>query len=166
MADRPNGGLSGKARRVHFRARCARKTADEWIEEYVCGPVVDVPAARAIPVRHRSARLAALTALKREPTIPRNAQLRLPFDTSPNDAKVKPMGAVLTTPDVAWKPTRRGPDDDPVKKPLEARAGEPTPDVTSSGEGQEFTMPRFLLGCLMGGAAAAAILLTFRMITG
>jgi hypothetical protein len=104
--------------------------------------------------------------------------LELPFDDRAVEA-VKPerFDDVLALPDVAWKPHADGwkAKDESVAalSGLDKEAGATNSaslenqfmdQEASTSEGEEFTLHRFLFGCLMGGAAAAAILLAFRIV--
>jgi hypothetical protein len=178
----PNGrcrGLAGKERVAFKRARLARRAADEWIDEYGDSSAMTEMPDRFIPVRHRNPIMATLAVPQVEARVHTGGQqLQLPFDDRAVGAeKPKTFDEVLALPDMAWKPhaggrtekgeavewlNRRGAE---VGTIIDASAEKGSVERgASTSEGEEFTLHRFLAGCLMGGAAAAAILLAFRIV--
>lgn len=178
----PNGryrGLAGKERVAFKRARFARRAADEWIDEYGDSATMTEVPDRFIPVRHGNPFMATLTVPQSEALIDATCeQLELPFDDRAVEAeKPETFDEVLALPDVAWKPHADGwkaKDESVASLNREDKEAGATNDTSienrsmerkaSTSNGEEFTLHRFLVGCLMGGAAAAAILLAFRIV--
>lgn len=178
----PNGrysGLAGKERVAFKRARFARRAADEWIDEYGDGATTTEVPDRFIPVRHRNPIMATLTVPQGKELVEATCeQLELPFDDRAVEAeKPETFDDVLALPDVAWKPHaggRKAKDESVAalnREDKEAGAtnfagveNQSMEREASTSEREEFTLHRFLVGCLMGGAAAAAILLAFRIV--
>ncbi|UCF33762.1 MAG: hypothetical protein JSV78_00325 [Phycisphaerales bacterium] len=178
----PNGryrGLAGKERVAFKRARFARRAADEWIDEYGDSATMTEVSDRFIPVRHRNPFMATLTVPQGKELVETTCeQLELPFDDRAVEAeKPETFDDVLALPDVAWKPHADGwkakDESVAVLSGEDKEAGvtnsasienQSVEQGASASEGEEFTLHRFLFGCLMGGAAAAAILLAFRIV--
>jgi hypothetical protein len=134
---------------------------------------------RFIPVRHRNPFMATLTVPQGKELVEAACeQLELPFAGRTVEAeKAETFDEVLALPDVAWKPHADGwkaKDESVVSLNREDEETGATNDAStekqsiereaSTSDGEEFTLHRFLFGCLMGGAAAAAILLAFRIV--
>ncbi len=152
-----NRGLSGKARRVHYRKRAERLSSHQMIEEFLDPNTQDTPP-RHIPIRSRRRFLPSIAYVRNVVAVGTGRQLELPLPTvertrtavqsagrgrTASERKIEERAdATLRFPQVGK------PDAGPAFKPLEPLEA-----------GHTFTIGGFLLGCAMGSAAAAMVLL-------
>ena len=160
MRNTPNQGLAGKARRSRHRSRASRLHHQHLIEEYLGGSerLLDSGSDRPIRIGHRPEFLpSAELGLDASGA----GQLELPLITP----EAIEAGAVITIPkeksaslaalEAATLATQSSPAT-PVHE-LSSVA------VTGSGA-DEFSIRGLLVGCAMGSAAAAMILMMFRVL--
>ncbi len=157
-----HGGLSGKARRVRHRNRAARLHTQQMIEEYFEPGGATMTSDRYIPIRGRSDFLPSVT--QHDGVLPAGAdsQLELPLTTSASDKSVaRPEQEPDTTADAAIRfprDDRRTAEFDPHRlDPARTKGGRPA---------GTFTMGGFLVGCAIGSAAAALVLLVVQTAIG
>ena len=81
------GGLSGKARKVHYRSRAARLYAQQLIDEYIEPVPQPRDRHRSIPIRGRGEFLASVAQTWHAPAASRNTQLELPRRAHPLPAR-------------------------------------------------------------------------------
>ncbi len=135
MSQETHGGITGKARRAHRKTRASGRYAQQEIEDYL-DPLPDLRNMRSdrwLPIGHGSEFLPSVFPLSNIGTESRDAQLELP----------------LALPDLAPRRSleKRPP---PFGQDMES----PTPTLTLGG---------FLYGSLLGGAAAAMILMVLSL---
>ena len=178
MYGKRQGGLAGKARRAHHLDRFERWLGEELIEEFDNPAPVELGIERYIPVHHGAEVLSRVHFSSVSSVWEPSEQLDLPFTSDGGWEEQRSVATVAAKarPDVAWKPydaTRpvvaaAGRVERQAAKPTKAseviipsRRGQPAPPVT---ERSEFKLHRFLAGCLVGGSAAAALLLVWHVI--
>ncbi len=165
MRNRPNGGLSGKARRAHRQARASRIHAQQSLHDYADFDLEDTGASaeQSIPIRHRREFLPSASHAE---VADYGAQMELPLaDTEAiaenairiaSNAAVEGVAAVaLDTESIASTSAGSLPSID------EYRAS-----VESAESQQPLTWGGFLFGCAIGGAAAAVLLVILRTAVG
>ena len=165
MKATPNQGLCGKARRVHYRNRAARLYARQRVDEYFEYDTAEPPGHRHIPIRGRSEFLPTVARVERSAARANDGQLELPLTTA---GQADSAGrAVATTPTVPER--EAGPTKDVVIRfPSRSQSpvGRPFKPPMQFGQRNRFTVGGFLLGCAMGSAAAAAVLLVIHVTVG
>lgn len=165
-----HGRISGKARRVRHRNRAARLYTQQMIDEHFEPGDATTTSDRYIPIRGRSDFLPSVT--QHDGLFPAGAdsQLELPLTTGSSDKSVtrpaQPHRSDLeqkpdTTADAAIRfprDERRTDEFDPRRlDPGGARGGKPAGTFTIGG---------FLVGCAIGSAAAALVLLVVQTAIG
>lgn len=161
-----HGGLSGKARRARARNRAARLYASQLIVEYLEPDSGERHRGRYIPIRGRNVFFPSVThssIAQTEPmeTVQSATRLELPPATDDKRQKIDlPPDAGRATPGREPEPGRDAaigfsraakPGNSPVTEP-----------VGTFDRRQNFTLSGFFLGCAMGGAAAALVLLVLQ----
>lgn len=155
MAEMRQKGLSGKARRVRERNRAARLNAKRMIQEYYEPEAADQTPDRSIPIRHATA-FRATVAISR-PTmaqrIPgKKAIVKATSRGAQGDARRQ---SVADRERSATQPS----------KALRLSCTSPASYAATSaraaifGRRQTFRLGGFLLGCVMGTAAASVLLI-------
>lgn len=157
-----SGGLSGKARRERGRHRAARLYGTQLVDEYLDdGP--PAPGGRhwsgSIPIKGRAEFLPTVTASnrrrkKRRGTRRGGSQLELPYSAGDH---VLPLS----------QPEMQTVLGSPIRFPLAAETRlVPRADAPKARETPALSFRGFLLGCAMGSAAAAVMLLMVRTAVG
>lgn len=165
MKATPNQGLCGKARRVHHRNRAARLHARQWVDEYFDRDTAEPPGHRYIPIRGRSEFLPTVARVDRSAARGRDGQLELPLTTAGRaDNAGRAVATARTVPDRGAGPTK----DVVIRFPSRSQSpvGRAFKPPMQFGPRNRFTIGGFLLGCAMGSAAAAAVLLVVRVTVG
>ena len=165
-----HGGISGKARRVRHRNRAARLYTQQMIEEYLEPGGATMTSDRYIPIRGRSDFLPSVTPNGGLFSAGADSQLELPLTTDASDKPVArpaqphrsdPEQKSDTTTDSAIRfprDDRRTDEFDPRRlDPAGAKGGRPAGTFTIGG---------FLVGCAIGSAAAALVLLVVQTAIG
>ncbi len=152
-----NRGLSGKARRVHHRNSAERLSSRQMIEEFLDPQTQDTPP-RHIPIRGRRRFLPSIAHLHNTVAVGIEKQLDLPLAVVESATKtVGSAGRGRTTSErkieARADTTLRFPQ---VGKPTAGLAFKPLEQLEGA---HRFTVGGFLLGCAMGSAAAAVVLL-------
>ncbi len=135
------GGLSGKARKARYRHRAARLHSNKLIEDYMEPETSQRAAKQHVPIRGRGEFLPSVAYIGNVSET--NQQLELPLDRTEE---------------------RRTPTDRSIRFPedrtktFDPRALEPAGDERGGKLG-DFTLRGFVMGCAMGSAAAALLLL-------
>lgn len=175
MKTKPNQGLSGKARRAHQRSRASRDFAQQLIDDFLEPDPSTARRHRPIPVRYRS----DLTPAE-QPAF----EVIAPASVASSTVKTGDTHQVGSSGihGVIASHKRDGDERDALLRPREnckvrivtddARAGarrrtEDRTDPTEVGRSsthqvQQMSLTGFLYGCLIGGAAAAMILVVIR----
>lgn len=155
--------FSGKARRIRHRNRAARLYTQQMIDEYFEPGGRTVTSNRYIPIRGRSDFLPSVAQQDGVFPAAADSQLELSLNT---DAKDKPVTSQV-------HPQRRDPEQKPettadkvIRFPRDDRrtAGFDPRKLDPAGArrgrpGGKFTIGGFLMGCAIGSAAAALVLL-------
>lgn len=152
-----NRGLSGKARRVHHRKCAERLSSRQMIEEFLDPPTQDTPP-RHIPIRGRRRFLPSIAHMRNSAAGEIGRQLELPLAVVESaTTTVVSAGAGQTTSECKIEAradtTLRFPQ---VGKPTAGLGFKPPEQLETA---HRFTVGGFLLGCAMGSAAAAVVLL-------
>ena len=157
------GGLAGKERKTHVRTRASRSHSQQLINDFFEPDPDTVRSQRDIPVRGRSEFLPSLTYHNGAGSARAPQQLELPLastgKSTPSDgqAGVQPPAAERSTAEAT--PGTREPSTVPFPRQVLRR-------LESSKQTKPFTASGFLLGCALGSAAAAMILLVIRVTIG
>ena len=158
------GGLAGKARRVRNRSRAARLYAQQLIEDYFEPDPTERRRSRSVPICGRSDFLPTAVRPEDTPSGDREAQLELALAevTTPSPAEL-PISEVVAMParpaEVLANTVIRFPRTaEPCAKPLLK------PPQQFRPRREKFTFGGFLLGCAMGSAAAALVLLVVQTV--
>jgi len=155
MKATPNRSLAGKARKNHVRSRAARLYARQWIEESLYEDEEDTTE-RSIPIRGRREFLPTVTHASTA-SMNEDNQLELPLGSrSGGEEPVRTAASAKPAPSGADKVIRF-----PTRSTLPA--GMPFKPPVQFHSRARFTIGGFLLGCAMGSAAAAALLLVVRV---
>ncbi len=152
-----NRGLSGKARRVHHRNCAERLSSRQMIEEFL-DPKPQDPPPRHIPIRGRRSFLPSIVHMRTTVAAEIGRQLELPLAAVENASTTVRSGGTAQPASerkivAQADATLRFPH---VGKPTAGPAFKPLEQLEA---GQRFTVGGFLLGCAMGSAAAAMVLL-------
>ncbi|MGB2986704.1 MAG: hypothetical protein WBE26_12570 [Phycisphaerae bacterium] len=159
------GGVSGKARRVRYRNRAARLYTQQMIDDYIELDPDGLHRERHIPIRGRKEFLPSI-AQRWDASVDRHdAQLELPLGLPEKMQKVqRAADKTRTVPQASPKPEAdavirfpripRRETDLELKPPVQYRR--------KAG----FTFSGFLIGCAMGSAAAAMVLLVVQTVFG
>jgi len=141
MPTERRGGLSGKARKARYRNRAARLHANRLIEDYMEPETSQKSTIQHVPIRGRGDFLPSVAHIGKVSDT--DQQLELPLDRTEE---------------------RRTPTDQSVRFPAD-RARTFDPRVLEPAVGEQggilgdFTLRGFMMGCAMGSAAAALLLL-------
>lgn len=159
-----HGGLSGKARRVRYRNRAARLHAKQLIDDYLKPRSATPHNAQYIPIRGRREFLPSIVTPGQTARPNRDTQLTLPLEgrdraDGPRRAAEKKRAAVTSKTETGPDKVIRFPHRETSAAPLFKR-----PEEFRDRRG--FTWRGFLVGCAMGGAAAAFVLLILQTVTG
>ena len=160
MRNTPNQGLAGKARRSRHRSRASRLHHQHLIEEYLGESERLLESGRDRPIRigHRPE---FLPSAELGPDDSAAGQLDLPLTTPEaidGDAVItvpQKKSANLAALEAATIATQPSPA-------LPVRDGRTVADTGSTAD--EFSLRGILVGCAMGSAAAAMILMMFRIL--
>ena len=196
MSATKHGGLSGKPRRNHNRNRAWRLNSQQMVNEYLDPGTEDRSADRCIPIRGRNEFLPSVAQNIPTASASRDEQLELPLasagsnippvshgDREPVRAtdlhgQADGAGSKLTTPrsttihsaKPSAKPTTKPAKDGVIRFPRSSNPDAPLPfkppEQLDRPRRKRFTIGGFLVGCAMGSAAAAALLLVIRTVIG
>lgn len=137
------GGLSGKARKARYRHRAARLHSNKLIDDYLEPEKYQRPAERNVPIGGRSDFLPSVAHIGNVSET--NQQLELPLDGKGDRSAFKDRS-------IRFNPTADR------AKTFDPRELEPAGDERQ-GMTRDFTLRGFFMGCAMGSAAAALLLL-------
>ncbi len=159
-------GLSGKARRVRYRNRAVRLYTQQLLDELFepDRPYATRPS-RYIPIRGREEFLPSIAHTSDVAAARTRTQLELPFPTS--DRARTALPTTDTTRAVSKRKTQEA-GDMPLRFPRAEKAtASPIPRASERPEvDKNFTIGGFFLGCAMGSAAAALVLLVMQTAIG
>lgn len=165
-----HGGLSGKARRVRFRDRAARRHDQLLLSEYFEPDPEALSHKRYIPVRGRCEFAPSMVQDHDElmaPPISREAGTQLALSRAADKGPPSPS---LTCGERREANTDEqvGERDGAIRFPGAKSSAVPVPgpEVQNNGRSEELTFRGFALGCAMGSAAAAVVLLVLRTAIG
>ncbi len=157
------GGLAGQSRRVRHRNRADRLHTQHLIEEYL--EPEDEPA-RDIPIRGRSDFLPTVAGGLVETMVESGAQMELPLEETRDEPKTAAAEAAPTVAksEQSHDGGRHDPRQSTAKSDDTVRWG--SQDVTAFSEtrGSDFEVGKFLYGCLIGGSAAAFVLVVLQLV--
>ena len=137
------GGLSGKARKARYRHRAARLHSNHLIKEYF-EPNESGSLVRYVPIRGRGEFLPSVAHIGT--VFENNQQLELPLDRKGEERRASKDRSILFNPTADRAKT------------FDPRELEPAGDERQ-GMARDFTLRGFFMGCAMGSAAAALLLL-------
>ncbi len=165
MQTSKRGGLSGKARRTRDRNRSTRLHSRQVIEEYLEPGRQGVGEDRYIPIGGRSEFMPAVahTTIAKEPSD--DPQLVLPL-TTPGSRDASCRGADIAK---AVSKHRSGETADAVirfPRTASAESGSCLKPPQTFRSAKKLTIRGFLVGCAMGSAAAALLLLVLHTTVG
>lgn len=141
MSTERRGGLSGKARKARYRHRAARLHSNKLIEDYLEPEKSQRPAKQHVPIRGRGDFLPSVAHIGNVSET--NQQLELPLDRT-EEHRTPTNRSIRFPADRA--------------KTFDPRALKPAGDERG-GMLSDFTLRGFMMGCAMGSAAAALLLL-------
>lgn len=161
----PNRSLYGKARRNHHRNRATRLYARQWIDEVLASDIEDPTSERYIPIRGRREFLPTVAQMTPSSMSSRDAQLELPLSSTTTGERAKRVAAMA---DPASSSSTTPAKDIAIRFPTRAKspAGRAFKPPMQFNKRTQFTLSGFLLGCAMGSAAAAMLLLVVRVVVG
>lgn len=164
MRNETYGGLAGQSRRVRYRNRADRLYTQQLIEEYL-EPEDETD--REIPIKGRSDFLPTVAGGVVETTSESGTQLELPLAVRTNEPR-KEVAAVLPRVEQPAKP-EDGKSRDFLRATRKTADTErwASQDITafSSTRGRgDFDIGKFLYGCLIGGGAAAVVLVVLQIV--
>ena len=166
-----HGGLAGKARRVRGRNRAARLQACQMMHEYFDPDTEEVFRNRYIPIRGRAEFVPS--ALQEN-----DNDMALEQPNSPGEQLQLSLAVGQQKPDrqtTRWATLKNktsrphGKREEVIRFPTRGGRTTPTQRNRASGEkypAERLTLRGFLLGCAMGSAAAAVLLLMVRTAVG
>jgi len=159
MKDTPRRSLAGKARRSHHRNRATRLYTRQWIDEYLDVDTEEQPSERFIPIRGRKEFLPTVAQANEPSMSNRESQLELPLSSSAASGGARHAAA-------SAEPAAQPPEDRVIRFPTRAKspAGIPFKAPVQFHRRSQFTIGGFLLGCAMGSAAAAMVLLVVQVV--
>lgn len=165
MKDVPRRSLAGKARRNHHRNRAIRLHARQWIDEHLASDTEEQVNERYIPIRGRSEFLPTVAQATQSSISHRGAQLQLPLSSTTTGENARQAAAVA---EPSSSPSTAPAKDVAIRFPTRAKspAGRLFKPPVAYNRRTRFTLGGFLLGCAMGSAAAAMLLLVVRVVVG
>ncbi len=161
------GGLAGQSRRVRYRNRADRLHTQHLIDEYL---EPDEEPDREIPIKGRSDFLPTVAGSAVEATEEAGMQLELPLDAAVDEQRDEQRTSSVEDiptceePEPARSETRHDPRPHAEDKGDPVRWG--SQDITAFTETRrkDFEVGKFLYGCLIGGSAAAALLVVLQFV--
>ena len=161
----PNLSLYGKARRSHHRNRAVRLYARQWIDEVLAPGAEEPTSERYIPIRGRREFLPTVAQAGRSSMSSGDAQLELPLSSTTTGGQAK---RVATMADPASSSSTTPAKDIAIRFPTRSKspAGRAFKPPMQFNKRTQFTLGGFLLGCAMGSAAAAMLLLVGHVVVG
>lgn len=195
MSATKHGGLSGKPRRNHNRNRALRLYSQQMVNEFFEPGTEDRSANRCIPIRGRNEFLPSV-AQYTPTASGQHEQLELPLASTGNKIPAVRLGdretvhakdlrrqsvekgTGVTTPkpntvhstkssdNPSTRPAKNGVIRFPRSSAPDAPLPFKPPEQLNRTRRKRFTIGGFLVGCAMGSAAAAALLLVIRTVIG
>ena len=157
-------GLSGKARRVHYRNRAVRLYSQQVIEDFL-EPDTNEGARgrRHIPIRGRKEFLPSIAHTSHVADArDANAGTQLELPNAVSDGR----GIVIRLADAGRAPPQRKAEE-ALRFPRSGKSAAPIFESPEQAKvDKNFTIGGFLLGCAMGSAAAALLLLVVQTAIG
>lgn len=161
-------GLSGRARKVHYRSRADREFAQQLIDDYYEPERHNGHRDHCVPIRGRSVFLPSVVSMIPGEGRHVETQLELPLTGGDDDGRPYETSTTASSSkgDVAAAVVLEF-------RPEAAPAGERKPlgPAQCRGDAASVAVPKrpamtlrgFLVGCILGGSAAAALLLILRI---